>query len=392
VDNGLRTSTSTPLLTPAPHTEPEAKLATLTMTPQFSTPAPLSKKCGDSLCGQVDGKAGAKVWVPIVAMASIGAAAAGGVAAEVVAANNHPAPNRAQHEQQKHLRSKSSHEAVKGQHGKSESQATTDTITARTTTTTTTIMGHTDLDNKSHTVAGQLASTQPPTVVQQDPTQAPAYSTQTQFGPLLQQRRSTLMPTGQNRAEILFQQDIATPHDSNSQPQTSQTLPPLQGSTFQQDQLHESTLPPLSQAFEGKPLASQGIHGDGPPVPFLNQLTTVAPADGFGSWAWILVGVVALACCLFVIAGGFILIVSAQEKQSRNCTRIFMGSGEDETESDAYTHSSVSSRQSERPRVFVAGQQSRPRAISNTPSDVEDAPLLPEGSALPKFWTWLQRS
>jgi hypothetical protein len=127
---------------------------------------------------------------------------------------------------------------------------------------------------------------------------------------------------------------------------------------------------------------------------FLAPTLTPPPAAQevqFGQ-AWLLAGIAALACCC--LCGVLVLaLLSKQAKSARRCTRevcpdVFEEEMPDGVEDDDDDDEVADDAELER-ASWQKLSKSRPHTSSFPRSDCEDMPLLPEGTALPKFWKWL---
>lgn len=113
----------------------------------------------------------------------------------------------------------------------------------------------------------------------------------------------------------------------------------------------------------------------GIPDSVVPSAASVTPAPGQADlrWPWLVGGIALCGCCCLCLCGfALSLFLCGDSKSVRKCTRRLCPS----------LASEPTPRKS---KVSPSPLASRER----TASDVEDAPLLPEGSALPKFWDWL---
>jgi hypothetical protein len=129
---------------------------------------------------------------------------------------------------------------------------------------------------------------------------------------------------------------------------------------------------------------------------------TASPAEvGSATVGWIITGVVALGACAVLLLCTFFIICSSR-KNMRNCTRHLLLVDAETGDADSTTDMSASSEASSMvdpgsyhlPRAQFARSVPRNHVEPGRPSvngsDVEETPLLPEGAALPKFWSWLK--
>jgi hypothetical protein len=121
------------------------------------------------------------------------------------------------------------------------------------------------------------------------------------------------------------------------------------------------------------------------------------PAEaGSATAGWIVVFILALGACVALLLCTLVFMIRSRKK-IKACARHLFPT-EAEGDADDSTDMSASSRASSMdpgsqhiPRAALSRAGPAPRRMSAVNgSDVEDAPLLPEGAALPKFWTWLK--